>query len=163
MLSIFPVSQRSLTYLKTSLADLAHGFADTTVDSKGFLWQRNHFEVAHGLKRNSDILLTIQEKGSGFVILNRTDYTTKIANILDGTTKFLKLGDLSLDDTHKLEIKLQKRFLELFKKKIISREVYNPSHWLSETKNVWITKNPSATYFVHVSLHTQHVLVKWFI
>ena len=37
-----------------------------------------------------------------------------MAIILDDTTKFLKIGDLSFDDTHKLEIKLQKRFLELF-------------------------------------------------
>ena len=41
-----------------------------------------------------------------------------MATILDKTTKFLKLGDLSFDDTHKLEIKLQKWFLELFRKKI---------------------------------------------
>ena len=55
-----------------------------------------------------------------WIILNNT----KMPTTLDNTTKFLKLGDLSLDDTHKLEIKLQKRFLELFRKKFISREVY---------------------------------------
>ena len=37
---------------------------------------------------------------------------------------FKKISDLSFDDTHKLEIKLQKRFLELFEKKMISGEVY---------------------------------------
>ena len=58
------------------------------------------------------------------MILNLTDYMTKMATILDDTTKFLKTGDLSFDDTHKLEIKLQKRFLEFFKKNFISREVY---------------------------------------
>ena len=47
-----------------------------------------------------------------------------MATILDDTTKFIKIGDLSFDDTHKLEIKLQKQFRELFKKKFISREVY---------------------------------------
>ena len=57
------------------------------------------------------------------MILNWTDYITKMATILDNTTKFLKIGDLSIDDTHKLEIKLQKQFLELIKKKIISWEV----------------------------------------
>ena len=51
------------------------------------------------------------------MILNLTDYITKMATILDDTTKFLKSCDLSFDDTHKLETKLQKRFLELFKKK----------------------------------------------
>ena len=52
------------------------------------------------------------------MILNHIDYITKMAKILDDTTKFLKIGDLSFDDTYKLEIKLQKLFLELFKKKI---------------------------------------------
>ena len=52
------------------------------------------------------------------MILNRTDYIIKMATILDDTTKFLKIGDLSIDDTHKLKIKLQKWFLELFKEKI---------------------------------------------
>ena len=53
LLKFSPVSQPSSTNLKTRLADLAHGFANTTVDAKRFLWQRNHFEVANGLKRNS--------------------------------------------------------------------------------------------------------------
>ena len=57
-------------------------------------------------------------------MLNRTDYITKMATILDVTTKFQKIDNLSFDDTYKLEIKLQKRFLELFKKKFISWEVY---------------------------------------
>ena len=73
-----------------------------------FTWQRNHFEVANGLNRNSDILLTRPDKGAGVVILNRTDYITKLATILDDTIKFLKLGDLFFDDTHKLKIKPQK-------------------------------------------------------
>ena len=119
------MSQPCLTYLKTRLADQAHGFADTTVDSKGFLWQRNHFEVANGLKRNTEILFIRPDKGVGVVILNRSDYITKMATILNDTTKFLKLGDISVDDTHKLEIKLQKQFLELFKKTFISRDVYD--------------------------------------
>ena len=40
--------------------------------------------------------------------------------ILEDTNKFLKRGDLSFDDTQKLENKLQKRFLELFRRKFIS-------------------------------------------
>ena len=44
--------------------------------------------------------------------------------ILEDTNKFLKLGDLSLDDTQKIENKLQMRFPELFRSKLISKEVY---------------------------------------
>ena len=59
------------------------------------------------------------------MILNLTDHITKMATILDDTTTFLKLYDSSLNDTHKLEIKLQKQFLEFFKKIFISREFYD--------------------------------------
>ena len=60
----------------------------------------------------------------GVVIVNRTDYITKMATILDDKTKFLKLGDLSLDDTHKIKIK----FLELFGKNYFLRSLrVNPS------------------------------------
>ena len=54
---------------------------------------------------------------------------------LGDTSKFLKLGDLSFDDTQKLENKLQKRFFELFRRKFISKEVYEIIR-LAETKNV---------------------------
>ena len=47
---------------------------------------------------------------------NRTDDIPKMATILVDTTKFLKIGHLCFDDTQKMEIKFQKRFLELFKK-----------------------------------------------
>ena len=57
-------------------------------------------------------------------LLNRADYIGKVNAILEDTNKFLKLGDLSFDDTQKLENKLQKRFLELFRRKFISKEVY---------------------------------------
>ena len=118
------MSQQDLSYLKTCLANLANRLINTMVIFSGFLWQKNHFEVAKCLKQNSNILLARPDKDAGIVIQNCTDYVTKMATILDDTTKFLKIRDLSFDYTHNLEIKLQKRFLELFKKIFISREVY---------------------------------------
>ena len=123
LLKLSLVSQRNLSYLKTRLADLTNGLINTTVNSSGFFRQKNHFEVAKCLKWNSNILLTRPDKGAGAVILNRTDYIIKMVTILDDNTKFLKIGGLSFDVTHKLEIKLQKMFLELFKKQFISRKV----------------------------------------
>ena len=57
------------------------------------------------------------DKDAGVVNLNRTDNITEMVTILDDTIKFLKIGDLSFDDNQELKIKLQKQFLELFKKK----------------------------------------------
>ena len=78
-----------------------------------------------------------------------------MATILNDTTKFLKIGDLSFDDTRKLEIKLQKRFLELFKKKSISRKVYklicsNGSQRPKMYGLIKIHKSTFTIYFVYV-------------
>ena len=89
LLKLSPVSQQNLSYLKTHLAHVANRFINTTVNSNGFLWQKNHFEVAKCLKWNSDIPITRPDKGAGIVILNFTDYISKMATILDDTTKFL--------------------------------------------------------------------------
>ena len=118
-----PLSPCNVAYLKARLADLAQCFVNTPVDSRRFLWQKIHFESAKQLRQNTDILLTKPDKGAGVIILNRADYISKMNAILDDTNKFLKLGDLSFDDTQKLENKLQKHFLELFKRKFISKEV----------------------------------------
>ena len=117
----------NIAYLKARLADLAQTF-NTTVDSQSFLWQRMHFKSAKQLKMNNDVVLTRPEKGAGMVILNKADYLSKIDAILWDTDKFLKLGDLSFDDTHKIENKLLKRFLELFKSKLILKEIYEFIH-----------------------------------
>ena len=84
------MSPKNFSNFKTRLADLANGLINTTVNSNGFLWQKNHFEVAKCLKRNSDILIFRPDKSAGVETLNRTDYITKMATILDDTTKLQK-------------------------------------------------------------------------
>ena len=86
----------NIAYLKARLADLAQTFANTTVNSQSFLWQKVHFESAKQLKMNND---TRPDKGASVVILNRADYVSKVGAILEDINKFLKLGDLSFDDT----------------------------------------------------------------
>ena len=73
---------------------------------------------------NNDIVLTRPDKGAGVVILNRADYLSNMDAIPGDTDKFLKLGDLSFDDTQWIENKLQKRFLELYESKLMSKEIY---------------------------------------
>ena len=118
------VPSGNIAYLKARLADLALSFVNTPVDSHRFLWQKIHFESAKQLKMNTHIVLTKPDKGAGVGILNRAGYIGKMNAILEDTDKFLKLGDSSFDDTQKLENKQQKRFLDLFRRKFTSKEVY---------------------------------------
>ncbi len=45
LLKLSLVSQQHLSYLKIFLVDLVNGLINTTVNSSGFLLQKNHFEV----------------------------------------------------------------------------------------------------------------------
>ena len=120
---------------------MAQSFVNTTVDSQSFLWQKVHFESVKQLKMNTDIVLTRPDKGAVMIILNRADYISKIDAILGDSSKFLKLGDLSFDDTQKLE-NTQAFPWDIQKKIYIEGGlwIYSSSR-LAETKDVWIAKN----------------------
>ena len=71
------------------------------------------------------VTITKPDKGSGVVILNKSDYTNKMNNILHDETKFERVGPaLTCENTAAVESRLQKRLLELFKAKRIPEEVY---------------------------------------
>ena len=159
----------NIAYLKARLADLAQTFVNTTVDSQSFLWQRMHFESAKQLKMNNDVVITRPDKSAGVVILNKADYLSKMDAILGDPDKFLKLGDLSFDDTHRIENKLQKLFLELLKSKSISKEINEfirlvGSHRPRMYRLPKIHKSGIPLRLILSMCHsTQHSLAKWLV
>ena len=87
--------------------------------------QKKWFSAITKLRRNDSITITKPDKGSGVVILNKSDYTNKMNNILHDETKFERVGPASTcDNTATIESRLQKRLLELFKAKLIPEDVY---------------------------------------
>ena len=68
------------------------------------------------LGSNEKILITRPNRGSGVVILNKSDYVTKMVNIRNGASKFECLGPTArptADRTATIETKLQNRLREL--------------------------------------------------
>ena len=60
------------------------------------------------LRSNKAILITKPDKGSGVVILNKSDYVNKMECILSDISKFKLFGPVSeFDKTGKNEAKLQ--------------------------------------------------------
>ena len=112
----------NLQYLKAHLKDQAQKWVNSPVDSKGFFWQKNPFETAKQLKTNTNIYFTRSDKGAGVVILNRSDYIDQMYVILDDV-KFHKLGYLSCDDTLKMQVKIQKQFLQSYNKNFFLKKV----------------------------------------
>ena len=121
-----PLSSNELSSLKAKLSDLAHAYCGTPVDLGDFNMHKEHFQAIKSLRCNEQILITKPDKGSGVVILNKSDYIKKMGSILEDKTKFLNMGGVHLhDNTAKNEQKLQKRLLDLANQNILARDVYD--------------------------------------
>ena len=87
-----------------------------------------------------------------------------MSTILDNVSKFYKLGNLSCDDTLKMEIKIQKQFLQLHKRKFLSKEIYEKIHpvdsqwsWMYGLPKVHKTNTPLRPIFFNVWFSTAWV------
>ena len=111
--------------LKARLADLAYIYGESKPDKHDIAMQKEWFFAINKLRRNDGITITKPDKGSGVVILHKSDYTIKMNNILHDETKFERVGPASMcDNTAAIESRLQRRLLELFMAKLIPVEVY---------------------------------------
>ena len=87
---------------------------------------KEHFQAMQSLHGNEQILITKPDKGSGVVILSKSDYIKKMGSILYYKARFLGMGSVDLhDNTAKNEQKLQKRLLDLANQTIMARDVYD--------------------------------------
>ena len=96
------------------------------VDAGDFLKHRECLSVIKSLQSNSNILITKPDKGSGVVILNKTDYIKKMNFILQDKTKFLTLGQsVEKNKTSKIKSRIQCRLLQLHKDNLLPVNLYN--------------------------------------
>ena len=108
------VEQR--TALKARLADLAHLYCDSAIDSCDFTMHKECLRAINRLRKNDDIIITKRDKGSGVVFSSKSDYVDNMTEILDDQSKFKRLGPVSSSDhTASIESRLQKRLLDLVK------------------------------------------------
>ena len=111
--------------LTARLSDLAHAYCGNPVDTGDFLMKKECFQAVKSLSLNNNIIITKPDKGSGVVIINKTDYVSKMESILHDESKFQVLGPVhSTDNTAKLESRLQRRLLKLYKDDILESAVY---------------------------------------
>lgn len=126
-----PNSEEHLLCLKAHQNDLAYSFVYQ------FSWEKNHFQMTKLLKTKTDIYITRPDKYAGVVILNYSEYINKMLSILNDSSKFRKLGDVTCDDTIKTEVQLQKRLLKLHKRKFLTKEIYYNIHLIG-SQHPWV-------------------------
>ena len=88
-------SVEQCTALKAQLADLAHLYCDSTIDSRDFTMHKECFRAINRLRKNDDIIITKPDKGSGVVL---SDYVDKMNEILDDQSKLKRLGSVSSNE-----------------------------------------------------------------
>ena len=121
-----PQSKEHLERLNAKLYDIAHGFCGTPIDLGDFRMRKECYNAFKSLRSNRNIVITKPDKGSGFVLLDHTQYVSKMLEVLSDTCKFKSLGPVSdFDFTASIETAFQRRLSRLLKNKSIPLTVYN--------------------------------------
>lgn len=80
--------------------------------------------VLKNLRENHDLYISRPDKGNGVVILNRTDYISKMSDLLSDTSKFIRVTDDIYKLSQRLEQRLNKTLLSLFQAGKIDKFTY---------------------------------------
>ena len=117
-------SKESHSALKAKLTDLAHSFCSTHIDMTNFTMHRECFQAIKSPRNNSDIMITKADKSNAVVIIDKSDYLTKMNITLD-SQKFQKIGPVNEHDkTARIESSIQRRLLALTKENMLAKSVY---------------------------------------
>ena len=73
------------------------------------------------LGKRDDLYISKPDKGNGVVILNRSDYVSKMSEILSDNTKFIPVNDDCYKLSQVLETRLNKVLLTFFKSNKIDK------------------------------------------
>ena len=85
---LHPTSPENDNWFKAKLIDISNRLCSTPIYSKCAL-TNDHIKALCELKKNDNIVILKPDKGTGTVILNKTDYISKLNVILSDTTKFI--------------------------------------------------------------------------
>ena len=98
--------------MKAHFSSFAYSYCNGNNKSEKSYFLKEHFSAIKSLRNNRNIVISKSDKGGGCVILDKSDYVSKMASILDDTTKFMKLGPVEKNDTTK---KREKEFCTFIK------------------------------------------------
>ena len=79
---------------KANLVAMAHNYANIKLEKNLMLDTNKMSDVIKSIKKNDKIVLAKPDKGSGIVVLDKTEYLRKMLEILVDKTKFVKVGPL---------------------------------------------------------------------
>ena len=121
-----PIKVGGEVTFKANLVALAHNYANTKPEKNLMVNTSEMSAVIRDIKNNEKIVLAKPDKGSGIVVLDKTDYLGKMNLIIDDKSKFLKLGPVSdFDNLSKIEKDIIDLLKRLVSNKEISQQIFN--------------------------------------
>lgn len=126
LLRLVPFSTDRHTVCKSRISETAYEFVSFPIERDMVACPHVHHQTIKHLKTSNNIHITKQDNGAGVVILDKREYVNKINVILGDTSRFQLIDPSSTHDRNdKLEVKLQKRLLGVYKSNFISKDIYN--------------------------------------
>ena len=101
----------------------------TTAKKKPFVFhfKQKDVSILKSLAKNKNLIICPPDKGKGIVLLNKTDYTNKVTDLLSDTSKFFQYPEQ--EDLYKLSLKQEDKICRFLRKlldnKIITKDQYN--------------------------------------
>ncbi|VDP80950.1 unnamed protein product [Schistosoma mattheei] len=119
---LHPVSVEKKGWFISKLVDIANqNLVSPTPQSK--LLSKDHQTALRNIKRNDDIMILRSDKCSSVVLMNKTDYVSKMKSILNDHIRF-KLERSNKDLTNSNEKRITEVLRDLLKK-MIDNSTYN--------------------------------------
>ena len=85
------------------------------------VFKPSDFSILKRLKNNHSVIITRPDKGHGVVLLNRSDYISKLTNILSDSSKFIALNT----DPFQLVLKIEDKLNCFLRKLKLLKDVYH--------------------------------------
>ena len=105
---LVPSSKTNRDHMIARLTDMVHSFSSTDRNTLTL------FRKALKSLRNTGIVITKPDKENGVILLDRSDYFSKLEMIVKDRSKFMLLGPSNkYDTTEQVEMKLNKVLNEL--------------------------------------------------
>ena len=121
-----PYSSEQFSALKAGLSDLTHAYCGNPIDMGDFLILKECIQATRSLRYNENIHVTKPDKGSGVVLMNKSDYISKMHFVLQDNSEFENLGPSSeFDNTGNVEALIQRRLLQLMKEGLLPSQIYS--------------------------------------
>jgi hypothetical protein len=87
-------------------------------------FSKDEFKTLKDLQKDDTIVIINPDKGNGIVVLDRTNYISKMHDILSDENKFVPMNDDLVKTTIKREEKVQTFLKKLKNNGVISEEIY---------------------------------------